>query len=747
MPPPRKVVVDIVGDAKGYGKATEDAVKASEGMEARLRKVGSDIKGGFLEGIGMGAGMGVFDTVTKVVGTVVDTIGKSIDLASDKAEAGSKANVLFGNSYAVVERASKSAATSVGLSSGAYLAAAGDLGNLITNLGFTGSAAADMSVDMLQLASDMGSFNNASTQEVTEAMGAAFRGETEPIRRFGVMLSAAKVEAKAMAMGLKEGKKPLSDNAKAMATYQLILEQTTAAQGDFARTADGKANADRIRAAKSEEALTKLGEVLTPLYQSAMPLLADATTGVIDVLTQLGTAVAPIVDGALRTISNSVDAIGASVSALRDLINPSGAEWDAVTRAIMDQAKALGLNGDEVVAFVAAEKQRAAAEERRLVTAQQLADIDERSMKLNMDAYAQRQGLLQQINNLTDAGADELDIARLRNEYDMVNVRLQTDLAPLLAERANLTGEIEAAEAGAATATDRSRTITGQASAAVEAYNKHMEELQRQQEAAVIIYGRTATAVDSQTASFSRSASELNLGYGSVLLGTVEAQKKAARALGPDNPQGVAHAVENTVESMFMTMADAKGPWKDQWQKMAAWAKDPFSPAKFENWLEGRISKAMERARKSFGAEKQRWLEIARAYRFIAKNNWIDPMKADVQLIMAALRTASLATEAGKNKPAGGSGGTGRNARGTSNWRGGPTWVGEEGPELLDVPSGSRILSHRQSMQAVSGGNTTIINISAGVGDPVAIGREVTKALRAFGQAGGRPAMKAAIGG
>lgn len=40
----------------------------------------------------------------------------------------------------------------------------------------------------------------------------------------------------------------------------------------------------------------------------------------------------------------------------------------------------------------------------------------------------------------------------------------------------------------------------------------------------------------------------------------------------------------------------------------------------------------------------------------------------------------------------------GANANGTANWRGGLTWVGERGPELVDVPRGSRILNNRDSM-------------------------------------------------
>ena len=33
----------------------------------------------------------------------------------------------------------------------------------------------------------------------------------------------------------------------------------------------------------------------------------------------------------------------------------------------------------------------------------------------------------------------------------------------------------------------------------------------------------------------------------------------------------------------------------------------------------------------------------------------------------------------------------GRNASGTNYWEGGATWVGEEGPELVNLPRGSRI--------------------------------------------------------
>lgn len=47
----------------------------------------------------------------------------------------------------------------------------------------------------------------------------------------------------------------------------------------------------------------------------------------------------------------------------------------------------------------------------------------------------------------------------------------------------------------------------------------------------------------------------------------------------------------------------------------------------------------------------------------------------------------------------------GRNASGTEYWRGGLTWVGEQGPELIRAPRGTQILNHARSMQLEAAAN------------------------------------------
>jgi hypothetical protein len=300
---------------------------------------------GVFQGIGQQVARIGTDLISSGISAGIEAIGNSITLASDKAEAANKANVLFGESYATVEAASANAATSVGLSSGAYLALAGDLGNLTTNLGFTGDEAANMSVDMLSLAADMGSFNNASTEDVVAAMGAAFRGESEPIRQFGVFLDDATVKAKAMELGLYDGVGALDANAKASATYQLIIEQTGAAQGDFAETSSGLANSQKIAAAQQEEAWTRFGAALVPIATQFTNLLTPAVEGltwvlglmadniptVIAVLIPLGIAIAatvvpPFIAWAAATLAATwpLLAIAAAVGAVVFILDQLG---------------------------------------------------------------------------------------------------------------------------------------------------------------------------------------------------------------------------------------------------------------------------------------------------------------------------------------------------------------------------------------------------------------------------------------
>ena len=71
-----------------------------------------------------------------------------------------------------------------------------------------------------------------------------------------------------------------------------------------------------------------------------------------------------------------------------------------------------------------------------------------------------------------------------------------------------------------------------------------------------------------------------------------------------------------------------------------------------------------------------------------------------------------------------GLGSVGRNAEGTDNWSGGPTWVGEKGPEIVNLPRGAQVVPN--AVAARNGGGTTfapVTTIDARGMDPAAVGR------------------------
>ncbi len=54
----------------------------------------------------------------------------------------------------------------------------------------------------------------------------------------------------------------------------------------------------------------------------------------------------------------------------------------------------------------------------------------------------------------------------------------------------------------------------------------------------------------------------------------------------------------------------------------------------------------------------------------------------------------------------------GQNAHGTNYWRGGLTWVGEQGPELIELPKSTKVYSNEKSERMVQQGRQIIQNIT-----------------------------------
>ena len=235
------------------------------GSETQDAERGLGRVSGMVENAGR-AMAGAGTKLTAMVSAPLIAIGvQAVGAASNLAESASKVEVVFGDAASVVEEFAARSAGSFGISEQAALEAAGTFGNLFTSLGMGQDAAAGMSVDLVGLASDLASFNNIDSSVALEKLRAGLLGEAEPLRTLGVNLNEAATKAQAMAMGLAASEKELTAADLVQARYALILQQTTNAQGDFARTSDGLANSQRIMRAHLQDTLATLGQQLLPV--------------------------------------------------------------------------------------------------------------------------------------------------------------------------------------------------------------------------------------------------------------------------------------------------------------------------------------------------------------------------------------------------------------------------------------------------------------------------------------------------
>jgi hypothetical protein len=211
-------------------------------------------------------------------GAIVTGGYKAAQAASDFNETVSKSGIIFGTASTEIKKFADTAAASLGLSRQAALDAAATMGTFGKSAGLAGTDLSNFSIEMVKLSGDLASFHNANPADVALALGAALRGEAEPIRKFGVLLNDAAVKAQAMKMGLYDGTGALSAQAKVLATQKLILEQTSDAQGDFARTSTGAANQQRILSAQVDNAKVAIGQAFLPILEAVLPVLVNFAT-------------------------------------------------------------------------------------------------------------------------------------------------------------------------------------------------------------------------------------------------------------------------------------------------------------------------------------------------------------------------------------------------------------------------------------------------------------------------------------
>lgn len=187
-----------------------------------------------------------------------------VHLASNAEEAGSKFQFVFKGATDATRKTLDEFARSAGRSRYELREMAANVGALLEPMGLGESLVSEMSVGFAKLAVDISSFFNVTETDALEAFQSALAGSSEPLRRFGIMLSEDTIQQEALRLGLATTREEVKGAIRTQALYALVMKQTATAQGDAERTAGSYANMMRRLRSQVLDAATTLGNALLP---------------------------------------------------------------------------------------------------------------------------------------------------------------------------------------------------------------------------------------------------------------------------------------------------------------------------------------------------------------------------------------------------------------------------------------------------------------------------------------------------
>jgi hypothetical protein len=204
----------------------------------------------------------------------------AVKFASDLEQSTMKARQVFTSESDRIIRAAQNLDDS--FSEATFLDTTGTFGALLQNMGLTEKAAADLSLEWLGLAEDMASFHNTDPAAALGAIQSALAGEFEPLKRYGVMLNAARLEQVAFESGVWDGVGALTDQERILAINTELFRQQPKVLGDAARSEGTLADETRELTANLEDSAAALGKELLPFAAEFVDTLGGLVRGFAD---------------------------------------------------------------------------------------------------------------------------------------------------------------------------------------------------------------------------------------------------------------------------------------------------------------------------------------------------------------------------------------------------------------------------------------------------------------------------------
>jgi hypothetical protein len=236
---------------------------AGSSADAAGKEAGTKFTGAFGKALKVGAVLGG----ALAVGGGAAFLKEATREASDLGESLNAVKVTFGATAGGINELGKAAAESVGLSQSQFNSLAVQFSAFATTIAGDGGDVVGTMKDLTTRGADFASVMNLDVNEAMGLFQSGLAGETEPLRKYGIDLSAAAVESYALSHGIAESAGSMTEAQKVQARYAYLMEQTSKVQGDFSNTSDSLANSQRILGARWDDIQAKVGGYVIPTLE------------------------------------------------------------------------------------------------------------------------------------------------------------------------------------------------------------------------------------------------------------------------------------------------------------------------------------------------------------------------------------------------------------------------------------------------------------------------------------------------
>lgn len=215
----------------------------------------------------------VLSGAAQLTGKLFEIGQESAALGSGAAETSSLLDTVLGPSLENYESQIDAISKATGASTNQLKEGSKIFAVLADSAGFASDQVADLAANTANTALDLNSFFDKDN--ALEAIGQAYKGESEGLAQFGVDVRQAALLDTAYRNGILQTGEALDKQSTILAVNAAIQEQAAAAMGDATKTADGYANTQRALTGLTEDYEVALGEVIVAGVQPFQKLLLE----------------------------------------------------------------------------------------------------------------------------------------------------------------------------------------------------------------------------------------------------------------------------------------------------------------------------------------------------------------------------------------------------------------------------------------------------------------------------------------